>query len=185
MRLILAALIAGLATGPGAQTQEAFARAFLSKVQPLSFREGREHCGFIGRTANGGFASTVPVAGTATSCASDLPRGMDVVASWHTHGPGLPGYHSELPSEADLRSDAGLGIDGWIATPAGRLWSVDTGARMVRQACGPGCLPAAPGHDAGGDVAKAYGFAALRARLRRARVRRCAWPPGGPRPHAR
>jgi hypothetical protein len=112
MRLALAAVLS-LATAVGAEPADeaAFARRLLAKVQLLSFREGREHCGFIGRTVDKGWANSGPVAGTATSCASDLPGGLEVVVSWHTHGPGLPGYHSELPSGADLRSDAALEID--------------------------------------------------------------------------
>ena len=76
---------------------------------------------------------------------------MDPVASYHTHGGYAEGYHSELPSGTDMKSDRRLRIDGWVATPGGRLWHVDSDTMTVREVCGRGCLPQDPAYVAAED----------------------------------
>lgn len=165
---LLAAAAMGLPAGAGPAEERAFARALLARVQPLSFVAGVEHCGYVGRDrATGRLRATPPARGTRDACTSPWPEGMEVLATYHTHGPFDPAYHGELPSEGDIRSDEALGVEGWIATPGGRLWHVDPSRMQVVQACGVGCLPVARGFTKAhaGEIAKAYDFAQLRERL--------------------
>lgn len=168
---ILMALLAGLGTAPGVWAQSADEVAFVQDLfrdlLPLSYAKRREHCGFIGRDATGALVMSGPVPGTLASCTSDLPQDFEAVASYHTHGAFDRGYYNELPSEADVLSDAALGVGGWIATPGGRLWYVDGTRMVVKQVCSVGCLPVAPGFTKAqaGEVAKTYTLEELRERL--------------------
>jgi hypothetical protein len=94
---------------------------------------------------------------------------MEVIASYHTHGRFDLAYHNELPSDTDMLNDQSLGVNGWIATPGGRLWFVDSGRMVTKQVCGVGCLPIAPGFykAQAGDIAKSYSFEELVERLER------------------
>ncbi len=76
---------------------------------------------------------------------------MRLVASFHTHGSYSPYYASEWPTTQDVLTDASTGIDGYIATPGGRLWHVDTDTMTVRDLCGRGCLPQDPRYVASED----------------------------------
>ena len=168
------ALAAGLLAGPWAgaasaagDAEEALARRVLAELQPRSFAEGVEFCGTIGRDLLGILVAGEPVRGTLDACNHVVPWWMDAVASYHTHGSYAEGYLGELPSGTDMKSDRRLGIGGWIATPGGRLWRLDSAAMVARQVCGPGCLPADKRFrpsDAG-EIAKAYTYAGLLARL--------------------
>jgi hypothetical protein len=71
---------------------------------------------------------------------------MTLLASFHTHGTYSPYYASEFPTVTDMMSDAAEDIDGYISTPGGRLWYVDTDTMTVRQLCGRGCLPQDPNY---------------------------------------
>jgi len=163
------ALIALLPMSAAAQSQEEVdvARAILRSLQGPSFAKGREYCGFIGYDANGTLKASDPVAGTQASCYSDIPRNFAVTASYHTHGDFDMGYINEIPSDIDIEGDAELRINGYVATPGGRFWFVDTQKMEVRQLCGAGCLPIAPGFykGASGPVAQRYSYEELVARL--------------------
>jgi hypothetical protein len=168
MRLVFLLLLWPAVAAAQSQEEVTFIRALFSDLQPVSFAKGVEHCGFLGRDASGALQATEPVAGTVASCTSPWPEGIEVLASYHTHGDFEEGYWGELPSLADLASDRALGIDGWIATPGGRLWFNDTGRAVTKQVCSVGCLPMSRGYTkAEGDIAKGYTLPALRARMER------------------
>ncbi|WP_210529165.1 DUF4329 domain-containing protein [Rubellimicrobium arenae] len=139
------------------------------RLQPLSFAKHREYCGFVGFGSDGQLDATEPAPGNMDSCPLDWPQGMDVIASYHTHGAFDFAYYNELPSDVDMLSDQSLQIDGWIATPGGRLWFVDWERMVTKQVCGVGCLPIAPNFykSQAGDVAKAYTYDELVERLSR------------------
>lgn len=168
---IVMALLAGLGAAPQARAQSAeevaFVQALFRDLLPMSYAKHREHCGFIGRDATGSLVTSGPVPGTQATCASDVPNDFEVIASYHTHGAFDRGYHNELPSEADMLSDQALGVMGWIATPGGRLWFVDSRRMVAKQVCPVNCLPVAPGFTKAqaGEVAKTYTLAELRERL--------------------
>jgi hypothetical protein len=138
------------ATGAGAE--RGYAAALLAELQLLSFAGNREYCGYIGLDAAGRLASTPPVAGTEASCSLPrVPAGLTLLASFHTHGTYSPRYASEWPTTQDVETDASDSIDGYISTPGGRLWYVDTDTMTVRDLCGRGCLPQDPNYVADDD----------------------------------
>lgn len=154
-----------------AQAQDAeevaVAREILTQLQPLSFEKRREYCGFIGYNAEAKLVASPPVPGTQAACSAEFPRDLAVVASYHTHGDFDHGYFNEVPSDIDVDSDAQFLLNGYVATPGGRLWFIDGRAGILRQICGIACLPVAPGFYKGinGDIAEEYTFDALRAKL--------------------
>ncbi|KPP84176.1 MAG: protein of unknown function containing DUF4329 domain [Rhodobacteraceae bacterium HLUCCA08] len=162
--VLLFALIAGMAQAEKARhpdwEQVDFVTALFGELQMLSINKRREYCGYIGRDASGALVATDPVPGEMASCLPVWPdRGeMTVIASYHTHGAFDIGYLNEIPSDIDLQGDIALGIDGWIATPGGRLWFSDHRAREVRLICGITCLPFSPRFYKGtsGHIAKSY-----------------------------
>lgn len=173
MRRIVLGVFAALCLSSAATAQSreevAFMKAFMTELQLRSFDKRSEFCGFLGRDAKGALQATAPVQGNRDSCPLEWPRDLAVIASYHTHGAFDYAYHNELPSDTDLRSDRSLGVDGWIATPGGRIWFVDSARMLAKQVCGVGCLPVAPGFykSQAGDIAKVYTFEALVERLGR------------------
>lgn len=122
-----------------------FVTALLTDMQRSSFARNREACGYIGRDAQGRMmASRINIGDEASCYLPALPQGMRPLASVHTHGRYSPYYASEFPTVQDMTTDAEDGIDGYISTPGGRLWYVDTDTMTVRQLCGRGCLPQDP-----------------------------------------
>jgi hypothetical protein len=125
----------------------AFVSNVLADLQFRSFANGREHCGYLGVDAQGRWMTSPISVGEEASCPlPSLPRGMRVVASLHTHSTYSPLYASEWPTTQDVATDRASNIDGYISTPGGRLWHVDTDTMTVRQLCGPGCLPQDPNY---------------------------------------
>jgi hypothetical protein len=167
MRAIIA--LAFLASPALSQSREevAFVRDVFAQVQLLSFRKGVEVCGFVGYDRDGELAISGPEIGEYASCSMDWPANLTVIASYHTHGLFDADYINELPSDIDMLSDQSLGVNGWIATPGGRLWYVDSERMVTKQVCTLGCLPMAPGFlkTHGGLIAKGYRFDELVARL--------------------
>ena len=145
----------------------AVARAILTELQPLSFAKKREYCGYIGYNAQAVLVASTPIAGNSANCEAPFPDDLAVVASYHTHGAFDRGYVNELPSDIDINSDAYFLLNGYVATPGGRLWFIDGRGRTLRQICGVGCLPVAPRFYKGsdGDIAEAYTFEELIDRL--------------------
>lgn len=143
--------------------------AFFTDLQELSFKKRSEFCGFVGHDADGSLIASEPVRGDRDSCPLEWPADIAVIASYHTHGTFDFTYYNEMPSDTDMLSDQSLGVNGWIATPGGRLWFVNSGRMVAKQVCGVGCLPVAPNFykAQAGDVAKVYTFDALVERLGR------------------
>jgi len=141
--------------------------ALMAEAQALSFARGVEVCGFIGYDRDGRLAHSGPDPGEYAGCLIDWPDDITVTASYHTHGLYDPDYVAEMPSDQDMLSDQSLAVNGWVATPGGRLWYVDSARMETRQACARYCLATAPGYSKLGEglVAKYYSFDALVARL--------------------
>lgn len=122
-----------------------FAAVHFDIIQPLSIADGVEYCGLLGFDAAGNLMATPARRGRADSCRpDDGPPGFEVLASYHTHGAYDRDADTEVPSLDDLQSDIDEGIDGYIATPGGRLWLNDTEARESVLLCGPGCIESDP-----------------------------------------
>ena len=121
---------------------EALIRSVFADLNPTSIEQNVEFCGYIGFTADGELAYSQPTRGDEGSCLSDDPTNLELItASYHTHGGFSPDYSSELPSGTDMEGDEDEGIDGWVATPGGRLWYIDRTDMVTFQICGIGCLP--------------------------------------------
>lgn len=145
----------------------AFVTRLLSDMQILSYRTGRETCGYVGRDQTGQMVATPIVTGQEASCMlPPFPPGMMPLASVHTHGTYSPAYESEFPTVQDMLTDRSDQIDGYIGTPGGRMWYVDTDTMIVRQLCGRGCLPQDPGYrpEDDGNVLQSYTLRSLQIR---------------------
>lgn len=142
-----------------------FAKSVFRDIQERSINKRREYCGYIGRDAAGALVATEAVPGDMASCLPVWPRvgEIEVIASYHTHGAFDLGYFNEIPSDIDLEGDMSLGIDGWVATPGGRLWFNDGKAGEARLICGVACLPVSPEFYKGtnGHIAKRYSLGDL------------------------
>lgn len=148
--------------------EETLIRQTLADLNVLSFEEGIEFCGYVGFTAEGELAVSPPTRGDESSCLSDDPVNLDLLtASYHTHGNFSTEYSSETPSGDDMEGDEEEGIDGWVATPGGRLWYIDTTDMVTFQVCGIGCLPMDPDFIEGDDgfIAESYSYDEIVERL--------------------
>ena len=165
LRLFLPVIL--LITAP-ATAQDArelqLVRDVFASLQPLSIRKKREYCGYLGLTRQGKMVATDPVAGDMASCAAPFPAGIAVIASYHTHGTYDARYFDEMPSLQDLESDSATYLNGYVATPGGRLWYIDGRQKVTHQICGVGCLAVAPLFSKAddGEVAAAYTYDDLR-----------------------
>jgi hypothetical protein len=134
-------------------------------LQHLSFEYDREYCGYIGWDAHESIVFSPPVLGHQNSCTPHYPDDdITVFASYHTHGAFDPEVPAEFPTVLDMESDEDEGIDGYIATPGGRLWYVDTDSMTVTQLCGLGCVAQDPNFQPGldGPIAPSYSYNALK-----------------------
>lgn len=169
MRVLGLIVAATIALPAGAQNAEELriAREILTELQPLSFEKKREYCGYIGYNETGVLIASRPVSGTMDGCAAPFPRNLAITASYHTHGDYDHGYFNEIPSDIDMEGDKQFYMNGYVATPGGRLWYIDTQIMITRQICGLSCLPVAKGFRKGGmgDVAESYTYGALREKL--------------------
>ncbi|MEM6728719.1 MAG: DUF4329 domain-containing protein [Pseudomonadota bacterium] len=144
MRLISLLLLTTTASAQSAE-EIALAKATLGALQPPSFAQDREFCGYFGYDSGDRLVATPATRGERDSCLFDGPEdGLVLVLSFHTHGRFSTAFAAEVPSVADIEADEAEGIDGFVATPGGRLWYVDTEDMVVRQICGLGCLPQDP-----------------------------------------
>ena len=153
------ALAAPAAAQDGAEV--ALVKQLFARINPVSIRENREYCGYLGLDAAGRLVASEPTPGDEASCLADDPEEIEVIlASWHTHGAHSPDYFNEVPSALDYEGDEEEGIDGYIATPGGRLWYVDTTDGVMSQLCGVGCLPMDAGYDPDdtGIIAQSYTY---------------------------
>lgn len=141
--------------------ESALARATLNALQAPSFTQNREFCGYIIRTADGDLAATPATPGEMGSCLStEPPQDAIILASYHTHGAFEYDTPSEFPSIDDVEADEAEGIDGYIATPGGRFWYVDSTELVVSQICSIGCLQQDPAFEAGldGTIQESYTY---------------------------
>ena len=111
------------------------AEAALDNAQTLSLQNNREYCGYIAFDGKDRLRFTAPVRGDVESCMPpDVPDSWELIASYHTHGAlsqDEPDVSYELPSGDDLRGDLEEGIDGYLSTPGGRFWFIDTYDEVV------------------------------------------------------
>lgn len=152
--------------------ETAYVMALMRSMNALSVRFNREVCGFILRDAQGRYSSTKVSWGGHASCASlPLEDGTAAVSSWHTHAAWGRGYDGEVPSIQDVEGDMRFGVNGWVATPGGRLWFVDGKDGSMRQVCGRDCLPTDPNFfpEEHGPVESYYTLDGLYARFGRTR----------------
>lgn len=121
----------------------------LNEMQVRSIAENSEFCAYIGFEGESDDLSlTEIVRGAPTSCT--LPELSDTflpTASIHTHAAFDPDQESEVPSIDDMIGDIEFGVDGYIATPGGRMWFLDTLEERAILLCGPYCLLSDPAHD--------------------------------------
>ena len=114
---------------------DAVAEAVLTEAQALSLANNREYCGYIAFNADDKLQYTAPIRGDIESCEPPVvPDSWELIASYHTHGaldPAEPDANFELPSSDDLISDSEEGVDGYLATPGGRFWFIDTVDELV------------------------------------------------------
>lgn len=144
--------------------ENALIRRVFAELQPISIRENVEYCGYVGFSADGRLIASRATRGDEGSCLADDPRDIEVItASYHTHGSYSPDYYNEVPSGDDMEGDEEEGIDGWVATPGGRLWYIDTEDMIARQVCGIGCLASDPRFVAGdmGHIEQSYSYGEL------------------------
>lgn len=158
--------VIGLALLPhvaGAQSaaEIRFAKRVLDTLQPLSFQGNREYCGYLAYNAAGKLVATAAHPGKESECLPTEPDpALNVFASYHTHGKFDLDVPAEFPSVGDIEADEAEGIDGFVATPGGRLWYVDTEDMQVRQICSIGCLKQDPGFKPGldGKIEQVYSY---------------------------
>jgi len=149
---------------PPPADEVAMLKARLAPIQHLSFAARYEYCGYLGRGPDGAPTFTEIVRGHHNGCTPQMPGpGFELVASLHTHGAYDPTVPAEFPTALDMRSDRREGVNGYVATPGGRLWYIDSRAMLAVQLCGLGCLPQDPGFRAGDDgaIAPVLSFAQL------------------------
>ncbi len=141
------------------------ARQALLQLQPRSFAENQEYCGYVGRLPDGRFAVTEVTRGNTWSCLSrgDESRFVEIVASFHTHAAFDRSADSEVPSSDDILGDMQERVNGYVATPGGRLWYIDWQRQVARQICGLGCMGQDPEFIPGdaGPIAQRYGLQEL------------------------
>lgn len=164
---VLAGLVLILGLPATASAQSAYevraAKAVLAKAQARSIAENREYCGYLGYSSSGALVSTRPRRGNLDECTPNWPRNIEVVASWHTHAAYDEGAWSEVPTVNDIEADEAEGVDGYISTPGGRVWYVDTTDMVVSQLCGLGCIRSDPRFKRGaeGQIQQSYTYRQL------------------------
>ena len=118
------------------RTQHSAALDVLNGINPTSIRENREYGGWVFANPDGSFASTLPVKGEVASVqlpnrAFVIPSGSAATASYHTHAAFHPRFDNENFSPQDLQNDRDIGVDGYLATPAGQFKYHDVANDLV------------------------------------------------------
>lgn len=145
VRAVLLGLVLASPASAQSAAEVAFARQVLAGIQGNSFDANREYCGIIGLDADGRLVASRPRKGRTDSCKPRDPRdAVEFIASYHTHGGFDEWADSEVPSTDDVLADMEEGLDGYLATPGGRLWFIDGQQGIARQICGVGCMPSDP-----------------------------------------
>lgn len=159
--IALTSLIAPITASAQSAEELALVKEIFADLNPLSIAQNKEFCGYIGLDDDGNLTFSEPTPGNTDSCLADDPININVITtSYHTHAAFSPDYSSELPSGTDMEGDEEEGIDGWVATPGGRLWYIDTEDMITRQICGIGCLASDPNFIAGdsGIIEQNYSY---------------------------
>lgn len=172
MRMTIAVALAIVTSAPALAQDPAemrAAREVLMQLQPRSFAENREYCGYVGVLPDGTVSVTEVTRGRRDSCLSraDESRFVEIVASFHTHAGFDPEADSEVPSIEDIEGDMFEGVDGYVATPGGRLWYIDGQRGVATLICGLGCMGQDPNFVPGiaGPIANRYTLDDLDARM--------------------
>ncbi|WP_071675954.1 DUF4329 domain-containing protein [Nioella nitratireducens] len=142
--------------------------ALFRSMNPQSIAHNREVCGYVVRSPAGELGISKVSWGSPAACATiPVEPGFTIVSSWHTHAAWAQGYDGEVPSTIDVEGDMQMGVNGWVATPGGRLWFIDGQSGFMYQVCGRECLPTDPGFypEEHGPVEKRYTLAELRRRF--------------------
>lgn len=166
--LLIVAALAPASAVAQSTAKVALVKSIFADLQPVSFAQNVEYCGYVGFDANGDLLASPPTRGDEGSCLADDPVGVALItASYHTYGGHSPDYINEIPSGEDMEGDADEGIDGYVATPGGRLWYIDSVDMIASQLCGIGCLPKDTAFIAGegGPIADSYSYDDLVIRL--------------------
>lgn len=163
--LTIAAALPAMAQDPAEMRA---AREVLMQLQPRSFAENREYCGYVGILPDGTVSVTEVTRGRRDSCLSraDESRFVEIVASFHTHAGFDPDADSEVPSVEDIEGDMYEGVDGYVSTPGGRFWYIDGQRGVATLICGLGCMGQDPRFVPGiaGPIANRYTLDDLEAR---------------------
>ncbi len=151
----MSGFLALLLSVSGAAAQEhpefMFAQKFFDLLQPKSIAHNREYCGYFGFDPDDRIVATTPTRGQEDSClAADPPPDLALFASYHTHGSFSAQVDSELPSTSDMRADNMEELDGYVATPGGRIWFIDGAEEQATMLCGPGCTVSDPAYSQDG-----------------------------------
>lgn len=160
-RILISAWLATAGAAFGQSDEELqLVRQLIAKAQPKSFEENREYCGYIGYNNDGELAATRIKRGRTDECRPPRAHGLEIIASWHTHAGFDREAYSEVPSVTDIEADEAEGIDGFLATPGGRLWYIDTEDMVVSQLCGLGCVLSDPNFEKGaeGKILQSYTY---------------------------
>lgn len=121
--------------------EAAFVTSFLNALQPRSFAESREYCGYIGLNSAGAYVATPAVRGDEASCTlPDASPKIRLLASYHTHGAYSPKFDNEVPSYEDLEGDILDQLDGYVSTPGGRIWYNVAATGRATLLCGLNCV---------------------------------------------
>lgn len=126
-----------------------FIKDLFNRIQPATFANNKEYCGYIGYDKNGVLIATTAYMGKENSCMpQEPPLDLEIVGSYHTHGAFSAEADSELPSSDDMMGDMEEDIDGFIATPGGRIWYIDTIDNIAEMVCERHCIMSDPNFDA-------------------------------------
>ncbi len=164
--LLAAPVLGETAFTPPDPAQITMLKDRLDPLQLLSFAAGYEYCGYLFQKDDGTLVFTDMVRGGHNGCTPEMPEnGLTRIASLHTHGAYDPSVPAEFPTVRDMESDRAEGVNGYISTPGGRLWYIDSQAMVAAQLCGLNCLPQDPLFHAGDDgpIAETYTYEQLKA----------------------
>ncbi len=165
---VLLLVLGACAPRPDPLETDALARAVLAGLQPMSFEDEVEFCGYIARQPSGELRASPARRGTFDTCTYSEPgKDEELLASFHTHGSFTLEYDAEVPSVDDMLGDIEDGTIGYVSTPGGRLWRIDPDTEVAIQLCGLDCLPSDPEFESGvwGPVRSRYDLPALEARF--------------------
>lgn len=127
------------------EAEHRYVKELFVELQIRSFAENREICGYLGYDRDGNLRTSDINIGTEASCGPpNFPTKFTVVAWFHTHSTYSPEYNSEYPSTQDLDFGEYWDLNGYTATPGGRLWYHDLAEDAVIELCSLECVPQDP-----------------------------------------